>query len=876
MATELAQAYITLIPTLKGAQQRITQELSGIDTSSSGKAIGKNLTDGFLPSVKTAAKTATGLFGSIGGALGSLAARGGMTRALNIDQAKTMFKGLKLEWKDYEKSINDAVDGTAFSMDEAALVASKLAASGVGAGKQMDTSLRGAVGAAATFGANLGEIGSIYQKVAANGKLQGDELMQLSDRGINALSVLSQHLGKSQQDVRKMVSEGKIDFETFSTAMEKAFGDSAQMANETFSGSMANMRSALSRIGEKFAEPIRKNAIPVFNSLRLALNAIKTEITPLADGFASFTEKISGALVSKIDTFTNSLNNGRGIIGAFIDTFGVFGGVAATVIGSVVGIGAAFGALSSVVGAIPGLNMLVGALSGGAGTMGLFSGAAKIATTALHGIGGGVTAAIGKLISLSPTLSLISANFIATTATANTFGGKVKALIPFIGGLSAPILAVVAVIGALVAAFVYLMQTNEEFRNQVTEFGNNLLATLKPAIDQLIAALSQFVATLLPALIQLFNSFVPVITMLAQAFMQVFMAVAPLVAQLISTLMPVLTQLITLIANVVTTIINIVLPVIQAIVDAINVAMPFIQTVIDAAMSVILTTIQNVWPVIQAIIETVMNVIQSVIQVVMGIVHNNWFESWEGIQNLFISIWNGIQNILNAALGFVWSMICAALDSVKSIWDSIWGAVGGTLQSCWDGIVRGVSDGCDSVINFISGLPDTIMGFFAGVGDWLFESGKSLLEGFFNGIQSIAGSIGERIGGVLNDIRGFFPFSPAKKGPFSGHGYTTYSGKALMGDFGESIVKATPNVTNAMDKALSEVQGKFDAQNYQLKSSFTQNVKPSGYKAQDSNTSNYYSFGDIYIEAKDLEDMDTIDKFVNMLKRSKRVSGGAY
>ena len=168
------------------------------------------------------------------------------------------------------------------------------------------------------------------------------------------------------------------------------------------------------------------------------------------------------------------------------------------------------------------------------------------------------------------------------------------------------------------------------------------------------------------------------------------------------------------------------------------------------------------------------------------------------------------------------------------------------------------------------------MGFFGGIGDWLFESGKSLLDGFLRGVESIAGSIGERIGGVLDGIRSFFPFSPAKKGPFSGHGYTTYSGKALMGDFGESIVKATPNVMNAMDDALSEVQGKFDAQNYQLKSSFTQNVKPSGYKAQESNTSNYYSFGDIYIEAKDLEDMDTIDKFVDMIKRSKGVSGGAY
>ena len=53
-------------------------------------------------------------------------------------------------------------------------------------------------------------------------------------------------------------------------------------------------------------------------------------------------------------------------------------------------------------------------------------------------------------------------------------------------------------------------------------------------------------------------------------------------------------------------------------------------------------------------------------------------------------------------------------------------------------------------------------------------------------VDSVAGAVS----GALSDIRGLFPFSPAKWGPFSGRGYTSYSGKALMGDFGKSIVKA--------------------------------------------------------------------------------------
>ena len=61
----------------------------------------------------------------------------------------------------------------------------------------------------------------------------------------------------------------------------------------------------------------------------------------------------------------------------------------------------------------------------------------------------------------------------------------------------------------------------------------------------------------------------------------------------------------------------------------------------------------------------------------------------------------------------------------------------------------------------------------------------------------------------MSKIRSFFPFSPAKRGPFSGHGYTTYSGKALMGDFARSISGASSLAVKAADSALGGVQQTF-------------------------------------------------------------------
>jgi len=53
---------------------------------------------------------------------------------------------------------------------------------------------------------------------------------------------------------------------------------------------------------------------------------------------------------------------------------------------------------------------------------------------------------------------------------------SIGTIMTVLGGLSAPILAAVAVIGVLVAAFIHLWNTNEEFRNNIIAIWNNLKA----------------------------------------------------------------------------------------------------------------------------------------------------------------------------------------------------------------------------------------------------------------------------------------------------------------------------------------------------------------------------------------------------------------
>ena len=251
---------------------------------------------------------------------------GGWNRATNIDKARFAIEGLKMSWDDLEPSISAAVNGTRFGFDEAATAASQLAASNVKVGEEMDNALKSIANVASQTGAEYSEIGHIYTVVAGNGKLMTEQMQQFSYRGFNAAAAMADVWGKTEAEVREMVSKGEVDFKKFSDAMNEYLGEGAQRANKTFEGAMANMKAALSRIGQPFAKSYRDAMIPVFNSLRTLINYInKTRISELTGIFDDFAQKASHLFVGilgKIDlTFLDPIINGIKTAYNWFDSF---------------------------------------------------------------------------------------------------------------------------------------------------------------------------------------------------------------------------------------------------------------------------------------------------------------------------------------------------------------------------------------------------------------------------------------------------------------------------------------------------------------------------------------------------------------------------
>ena len=255
--------------------------------------------------------------------------QGGIARAMKVETARFQLNGLLKDTAAVEavmKDVKASVDGTAYSMDAAASVASQLAASGMRAGDDMLNSLKAVAGVAAMTNSSYEDIGRIFTQVSGQGRLMGDQLLQFSARGLNVASTLADYLTKvgngakvTEAQVRDMVSKGKLDFNTFSKAMSDAFSESAFKANETVNGTFSNIKAALAKIGESFVAPLVKSNGPLvnlLNALREKVNIVKDKLvgkdgiegplTKAGNKAGEIINKVAGIIKGDGVSFTNS------------------------------------------------------------------------------------------------------------------------------------------------------------------------------------------------------------------------------------------------------------------------------------------------------------------------------------------------------------------------------------------------------------------------------------------------------------------------------------------------------------------------------------------------------------------------------------------
>lgn len=106
---------------------------------------------------------------------------------------------------------------------------------------------------------------------------------------------------------------------------------------------------------------------------------------------------------------------------------------------------------------------------------------------------------------------------------------------------------------------------------------------------------------------------------------------------------------------------------------------------------------------------------------------------------------------------------------------------GYNIGSAIGAAAREVGIKVNEIISFIGSLPSRAVSAVGDLSETLVGSGRALMDGFLRGIRSMINDITSTVSGAIEWVRGFFPNSPAKRGPLSGAGWTNLekSGEAF-------------------------------------------------------------------------------------------------
>lgn len=122
------------------------------------------------------------------------------------------------------------------------------------------------------------------------------------------------------------------------------------------------------------------------------------------------------------------------------------------------------------------------------------------------------------------------------------------------------------------------------------------------------------------------------------------------------------------------------------------------------------------------------------------------------------------------------------------------------------GLINGVKAHISFVLGVLRWVKDKLLGFFATPAKWLYNAGRSILSGLVDGIKSKIGDVVGAVKGAVDAARAYLPFSPAKKGPFSGKGWTLYSGRSITDSLAEGIGDRVRAVKSAARSLASAAQ----------------------------------------------------------------------
>ena len=338
-----------------------------------------------------------------------------------------------------------------------------------------------------------------------------------------------------------------------------------------------------------------------------------------------------------------------------------------------------------------------------------------------------------------------------TAGAAETFAEGISGLVSV---LMEKLSTIVPVIGeAILASLPVLL-----------EAGVNIIATL---VTGIVNALPQLAAAALSIVLQLVTSLTELAPQLLQAAMQVVATLASGIASALPQLVPTIVQMVvqicqTLIANL-PLILDAALQLVTGLAQGILNALPVLIAALPEIINGIVTFLLNSIP---QIIETGIQLLTSLVAALPDIITAIVAAIPQIIEGIITAVLNSIPQIIQAGIDLLVSLIQALPQIITTIVAAIPQIITGIVNALINSIPQIIQAGVELLVSLIANLPtiiaeivkaipQIITGIVSALGQGvsqIAEVGANLVRGLWQGIQSLAGWIWDKVSGWISGI----------------------------------------------------------------------------------------------------------------------------
>lgn len=365
---------------------------------------------------------------------------------------------------------------------------------------------------------------------------------------------------------------------------------------------------------------------------------------------------------------------------------------------------------------------------------------------------GKVMSAVGTIMTIVPKLAsvigIVQKAFMALNATM----------------LANPIVLIIAAIAALVAAFIYLWNTNEEFR----QFWIDLWESIKEIAIAVWEGLKEF-------------------------FTAAWEAIKATAEAVWNGIKDFFTGLWDGIKNIFTTVVN-------AISTFLSTAWNTIKTVITTVWMAISTLFTTIWTGIQNIFTTVVTAISTFLSTVWNAIRNTVITVWNAISTFFTTIWNSIKNVVTTVVNAISSFLSSAWNTIKNTISNVVNAIKTAVSNGFNAMLNGIKSVVGKIASTIRDGFNAAVDFIKGLISSAFNWGKDLIMGIVDGIWSCISAVGDAVGAVADTIASFLHFSVPDEGPL-----TEY--EKWMPDFIKGLARGLEDSRGLIENAVGDVAG---------------------------------------------------------------------